>query len=102
MGRCETAHWPFGCFPDELLVTFHSNHVPSVDVLNRCSTFYGDSQLQSKRLMFRNRLLVGRLKRLHMVKSQACTHQLAIGPVSTMLRQSLSKLLHQVTLLGES
>ena len=35
-----------------------------------------------KILMLQNRLLVGHLQRLHLFKSEACTHQVALVPVS--------------------
>lgn len=54
--------------------------MPSVDVLNRRSTIFGGSLLlQSNRLTIQKCTLIGRLKRLYMVKSEASTHQVALN-----------------------
>ena len=54
MGCWTQKHHPFGCLSDELLVTHCGisvgDHVPNVDILNRCNTSSVEFQLRSKRL----------------------------------------------------
>ena len=57
MGCCEAAHQPFGCFSDELLATHCGislrDHVPNVDILNRCNTCLWSLSCKAKTQMAR-------------------------------------------------
>ena len=79
------------------------DHVPNVDILNRCNTLSVESQLQGKRLRWLGhvfRMPNDRLpKKLCLVKSRGFAHLVALGLVSTMLRCMLVRPVELVDLI---
>ncbi len=69
------------------------DHVPNVDILNRCNTLSVECQLQGKRLRWLGHVfrpegcpMIEWLRSFCLVKSRALTHLAALGLASMMLR----------------
>ncbi len=71
------------------------DHVPNVDILNRCNTLSVESQLQGKRLRWLGHVLRmpnDRLPKKLLVGSMGLAHPAALGLVSMMLHCVINKI----------
>ncbi len=71
------------------------DHVPNVDILNRCNTLSVESQLQGKRLRWLGHVLRmpnDRLPKKLLVESRGLAHPAALGLVSMMLHCVINKI----------
>ncbi len=78
------------------------DHMPNVDILNRCNTMSAESQLQGKQLRWLGhvfRMLNDRLPKKFLVESRGLAHLAALGLVSMMLHCVIYKTVELVGLI---